>query len=208
MLITLVLWSALFWTCLHFAAHLIARWRGSGTPLPVTNLSRTSSRNAPWLEHSVSDHGTVVTLKDVRLIVTTTRFNDSHDGLSLYLRRGRARAVFRIFYNSGAALGAGLTLISPLLLGALVFHLAQSSPQQHAAFSPTPTTALVKRHESLTELSNTPAKPSQLQLLVRCPSVRVLCSYFLTIVSDTGTYCAVVPSTYNHDISIYVLDNT
>lgn len=138
--------------------------------MPVANPSRASSRSSPWLEHSVSDHGTVATLKDVRLIVTTTHFNRSHDTLSLYLRRGNARAVFQTFYNSGAVLGAALTLISPILLGALVYWLAKSSPQQ-AVFSPTPTTALVKRHESLTELSNIPEMPSQLQLLVRSPIV-------------------------------------
>lgn len=121
---TLLFGSATFWICLH----TIIRWTGRSTkhdiPLPLTHPARPPLPPSAWVNASIlRNKETRLTLRDIRLTITTTGLNRYQESIAFHLRRGRARRIVCGFYNTGAASAMVFTFVSSILLAILAMRL-------------------------------------------------------------------------------------
>lgn len=167
MLSDLIWGTASFWGCLHIIARAVRRWSNSTNLglLPSTHRRSDTQTGLRWLGISVSNKRTVVALRDVRLTVTSTSFNQHQDTLALYLKSGLGRRTVKMFYDVGAAAATCVTLASPLLLGFIIVMLAKSSAKQVNS-DPTSHSTLLKRLDTETSAPELASNLQGIQVLV------------------------------------------
>jgi len=164
MLATFILSTALFWACLHALIHLFGLQRTSNTPLPFAHSRRGGADLPAWTNRVKYDARTQITLKDVRLNISTGRLNDAHSSLASSLRHDPARNVVKAFYNLGAIIGATFTIISPVVLALIVVWMAAPLFQRNVAPAASP--SHMKR-SNVGETEPLATSQTRLQLLVR-----------------------------------------
>lgn len=159
----LILPSLVFWLCLHIVRYLFGSQKGVST-LPLTTRSRPAplhrSHLLQWVARIKSE--TSFDLRDVRLDISTTIFNNPLELLSSRLRpRGILRSTLGTIYNVGAVIGALVTIICPFFLLWLVWTILPNDFTPQAPYS-----TMVKR-STIPEPSPPNSRTHSLQLVVR-----------------------------------------
>jgi hypothetical protein len=111
---------SIFWAGVHTLRYLVMSLRKDEAPLPLSTRPRPPFHSAQfWLRLLMFARSeTTFVLRDVRLDVSTTSLNESHDLLAARLRAGgRLRSAFVWFYGVGATVGLVMTFAAgPVLL--------------------------------------------------------------------------------------------
>lgn len=147
-LIALIYPLCVFWVIVHALHHFWARKLATRSILPGLTTSRQRGRSAE------------ITLKYAYLHIETTRFNDLHDRITLFMAKSRhklwKRAAYT-FYNVGAISGVlGMLAAIYFLCSTVIWSL---SSQMVTPVDPPPTAATFqKRDLDATEASVYPLK--------------------------------------------------
>ncbi|KAF8310976.1 hypothetical protein DL93DRAFT_1543186 [Clavulina sp. PMI_390] len=138
---SLLFGSAIFWAIIH----VISRWvrPEERTPLPLSASRQTRLRSSRIPANGFKFGGTRVYLRDVRISLSTTSFNEWHDKIMLRMKYGALRRVTALFYDTGAILGILVACVAPFALAYFVVQVVLVlMGQDHR---PANLTTLVKR---------------------------------------------------------------